>query len=327
MVSAKSELIRRLSELFPDCQNEISTIVNKFNIGFNLGQNHLELQTRINSFIYAKRVDGCSEKTLKDYAKTLRLFRNYLDKPVEEITTDDLREYIYHLSEGDKNRSKSTIQTYIATLRSFFRWLEVEEIIIKSPMNKIKSIKIDPVSVARKPLLSDELEMIRDACQNLQEQALVEFLVTSGCRLSEVANLKLENINWQNRTAVVTGKGDKTRTVFFSSHAKFILQKYLKNREGSSEYLFTANKSPYGQLKPDSIYHIISHIGKRNGFNRNIFPHLMRHTFATNALHTGMDVTVVQSMMGHSDPKTTLIYAKINPERIRMEYNMHMNLL
>ena len=326
MITAKYELIRRLTELMPDCQSEIIEIVGKFNVGFNKGKEKIDLETRITSFLYAKRVDGCSEKTLKDYSKTLRLFKAHLDRPVEDITTDDLREYICYLTD-EKKLSKPTIQTYIATLRSFFKWLEVEEVILKSPMNKIKSLKIDYASIARKPLVADELEVLRDNCKTLLEQALVEFLVTSGCRLTEVSNIRLDEVNWNEKSVFVIGKGDKRRVVFFSSHAKYLMKKYLKYRKGDSEYLFCSSKAPYDKFKPDTIYHIVSHLGKRNNLDRNIFPHLMRHTFATNALHTGMDVTVVQAMMGHSDPKTTLIYAKVNPERIRLEYDMHMNLL
>ena len=152
------------------------------------------------------------------------------------------------------------------------------------------------------------------------EKALVEFLVSSGCRVSEVAGLRVQDIDWQERKCKVIGKGGKQRTVYFSVRAKLMLQLYIEGRKGG-EALFSSSRAPYEPLSDRGIEKIISKLGKRIGMERPLYPHLMRHTFASHALSAGMDLTVIQHLLGHTDPKTTLIYAEINPIRVQYEYN------
>ena len=164
------------------------------------------------------------------------------------------------------------------------------------------------------------MELIRDGCKGYKEKALVEFLVSSGCRVSEVAGLRVQDIDWQERKCKVLGKGGKQRTVYFSVRAKLMLQLYIKGRKGG-EALFSSSRAPYEPLSDRGIEKIISKLGKRIGMERPLYPHLMRHTFASHALSAGMDLTVIQHLLGHTDPKTTLIYAEINPIRVQYEYN------
>lgn len=159
-----------------------------------------------------------------------------------------------------------------------------------------------------------------DGCRGYKEKALVEFLVSSGCRVSEVAGLRVDDIDWRDRKCKVIGKGNKERTVYFSVRAKLMLQLYIAERRGG-EALFASSRAPYEPLTDRGIEKMISKLGKRIGMERPLYPHLMRHTFASHALNCGMELTIIQHLLGHSDPKTTLIYAEIDPIRVQYEYN------
>lgn len=176
---------------------------------------------------------------------------------------------------------------------------------------------------ARQALSVEELERLRDACEGYREKALVEFLVSTGCRLSEVAQLKAEDLNFADRSVMVTGKGDKDRVVYFSVRARLMLQEYIKERKGG-EGLFVSSKYPYEPLKPRAIQRIIHNVSERAGLAGRVHPHLLRHTFATLALNSGMDVTVIQRLLGHEDIATTQIYASMNEEVVKHQYNKYV---
>ena len=270
------------------------------------------------AFLAAKRIDGCRPKTIKGYRERLKLFMTQCSKPVQQITTDDLREYLAYLVD-ERHLMDNSVQAHINTLRSFFSWLVDEDNIRKSPMRKIKSLKIDKLR-SRHPLTAEQLELVRDGCRGYKEKALVEFLVSSGCRVSEVAGLRVDDIDWRDRKCKVIGKGNKERTVYFSVRAKLMLQLYIAERRGG-EALFASSRAPYEPLTDRGIEKMISKLGKRIGMERPLYPHLMRHTFASHALNCGMELTIIQHLLGHSDPKTTLIYAEIDPIRVQYEYN------
>ena len=241
-----------------------------------------------------------------------------MTKSAARITTDDIRGYIAYLDET-RHLAETSLQTHINTLRAFFGWLHVEEKIKKNPMSKIKSLKLDKKG-ARQARSVEELERLRDACEGYREKALVEFLVSSGCRLSEVAQLSASDLNLTDRSVQVTGKGDKDRAVDFSVRARLMLQEYIRERKGG-EGLFCSGKSPYQPLKQRAIQRIIHNISERAGLAARVHPHLLRHTFATHAINGGMDVTVIQKLLGHEDVSTTQIYAALNDETIRHQYN------
>lgn len=315
-MDTKQELVERLTALIPGMAEEISRIVGEYRISRENRKDRRSLQRSVDSFLAAKKIDGLALKTLKNYRDMLGAFAATLDKPAARIATDDIRAYIGQLAA--RGLRDSSIQTHINTLRSFFSWLELEDIIRKNPMRKIKSLKIDRMK-ARRPLTQEELERLRDGCQDYREKSLVEFLVSTGCRLSEVAGIQVDQIDWQARRVTVTGKGSKQREVYFSVRAKLMLQEYLAGRKGGTA-LFVSSRVPYGPMSPRAIEKALQRIGERSGEPRRVHPHLMRHTFATNALHGGMDITVIQHLLGHSDPKTTLIYAELRPDAIRYAY-------
>lgn len=316
-MDAKLELKAKLCAIFPNENEKIDDILQGFSVTRESGKERSNLKKRISSFLAAKKIDGLSDKTLKNYREMLGLFAERIDKHVAKITTDDVRMYIGYLS-SERGLKDSSVQTHINTLRSFFSWLDVEDIIKKNPMRKIKSLKIDRLR-SRRPLTPEQLERLRDGCRTYKEKALVEFLVSTGCRLSEAASLQAGQVDWQARSAVVLGKGNKERTVYFSVRAKLMLEAYLSVRKGG-DALFASSRTPYAAMQPRAIQKALQKIGERAGEPRRVHPHLLRHTFASSALNSGMDITVIQHLLGHTDPKTTLIYAELNPSMVRYAY-------
>ena len=317
-MTAKIDLIAKLTALMPECAREIIKIMREYDVQTAQVYDRSNLPRRVEAFLAAKRIDGCRPKTIKGYRERLKLFMTQCSKPVQQITTDDLREYLAYLVD-ERHLMDNSVQAHINTLRSFFSWLVDEDNIRKSPMRKIKSLKIDKLR-SRHPLTAEQLELVRDGCRGYKEKALVEFLVSSGCRVSEVAGLRVDDIDWRDRKCKVIGKGNKERTVYFSVRAKLMLQLYIAERRGG-EALFASSRAPYEQLTDRGIEKMISKLGKRIGMERPLYPHLMRHTFASHALNCGMELTIIQHLLGHSDPKTTLIYAEIDPIRVQYEYN------
>lgn len=302
----------------PECAREIIKIMREYDVQTAQVYDRSNLPRRVEAFLAAKRIDGCRPKTIKGYRERLKMFMTQCSKPVQAITTDDLREYLAYLVD-ERHLMDNSVQAHINTLRSFFSWLVDEDNIRKSPMRKIKSLKIDKLR-SRHPLTAEQLELVRDGCKGYKEKALVEFLASSGCRVSEVAGLRVDDIDWRDRKCKVIGKGNKERTVYFSVRAKLMLQLYIAERRGG-EALFASSRAPYEPLTDRGIEKMISKLGKRIGMERPLYPHLMRHTFASHALNCGMELTIIQHLLGHSDPKTTLIYAEIDPIRVQYEYN------
>ena len=313
-MDAKQELVGALVEagLSPE---QAQKLVQPYQISCQDGSGWGDLKKQISVFLAAKRIDGLSARTIENYRYTLGVFAGQVDRAVTKITVDDLRKYISYLSETRGLRDGSLL-THINTLRSFFSWLTVEDIIRKNPMLKIKSPRLDRAR-SRHALSQEQLERLRDACKTYKERALVEFLASSGCRLSEVSGIRMEDVNWRDRSVVVHGKGNKSRKVYFSVRAKLMLEEYIARRKGG-DALFASVKTPYPAMQPRAIQRALGLIGDRVGLH--VHPHLLRHTFATLALAGGMDITVIQRLLGHEDTKTTLIYAELSQRTVQYEY-------
>lgn len=323
-MDAKNELLGRLEDLWtenaipPDLVQRLQDILRDYSIVKEIDGGRSNLKKRVTFFLGAKRIDGLSAKTIENYRFVLTSFANRINKHVSKITTDDIRGYISYLS--DERRLKdSSLQTHIQTLRTFFGWLHMEGVIKRNPMLKIKSLKLDKKG-ARHALTLEELERLRNACVSYREKALVEFLVSSGCRLSEAANIDLACMDFHGRSVKVLGKGNKERTVYFSVRAKLMIEEYVKRRKGGAA-LFASIKTPYPPMKTRAIQQALRKIGERAGLQKRVHPHLLRHTFATHALNSGMDITVIQRLLGHEDIATTQIYASISQETVRHEYD------
>lgn len=274
----------------------------------------------INLYLTAKRAEGLSARTIDNYAKSLSLLSNYLgDVLIAEIDTGMIREFLAYLKDV-RNQKKSSIQTNLCSVRTFFGWLYNERFITENPTNRIKSIHIDKKN-ARHPMQQENVERARNACLTKRDRAIFEFFLSTGCRLQEVVNIKTAEIDFQNRSVVVTGKGDKSRTVYFSVRAKFFIEEYLNSESKNKEYLFTSTSAPYGKLSGPGIESVLKKIGKRANLNERLFPHKLRHTFASNALTSGMDITSIQQLLGHSNLDTTQIYAEINHTVVHHQYD------
>ena len=324
-MTARHELAKRLISMVsagePITMDTLNEILKGYTILREADEEKSDLKKRISYYLGAKRIDGLSPRTLANYKYTLDMFSERVNKSVSKITADDIRGYISYLSEA-RGLRETSLQTHISVLRAFFSWLLMEERIKKNPMLKIRSLKLDKKN-ARQALSVEELERLRDACKGYRENALVEFLVSTGCRLSEVAQLNVADLDFNNRSVTVTGKGNKERPVYFSIRARLMLQEYIKERKGG-EGLFVSSKTPYLPLKPRAIQRIIHGLSVRAGLDARVHPHLLRHTFATHALNSGMDVTAIQQLLGHENISTTQIYAAMNEDVIRHQYTKYV---
>lgn len=324
-MTARHELAKRLISMVsagePITMDTLNEILKGYTILREADEEKSDLKKQISYYLGAKRIDGLSPRTLANYKYTLDMFSERVNKSVSKITADDIRGYISYLSEA-RGLRETSLQTHISVLRAFFSWLLMEERIKKNPMLKIRSLKLDKKN-ARQALSVEELERLRDACKGYREKALVEFLVSTGCRLSEVAQLNVADLDFNNRSVTVTGKGNKERPVYFSIRARLMLQEYIKERKGG-EGLFVSSKTPYLPLKPRAIQRIIHGLSVRAGLDARVHPHLLRHTFATHALNSGMDVTAIQQLLGHENISTTQIYAAMNEDVIRHQYNKYV---
>ena len=272
-------------------------------------------------FLTTKKLEGLSAKTLKSYTLHLNRFARIMQKRIEDITVIDIRRYLaQYSSSGVKN---STLDTEMSILRSFFNWLEAEDYIVKSPMRKIKPTK-KPKRI-RKALSGEEMELLRMACQNKRDKAMVEFFYSTGCRLDEVYKLNRQDIDWSKGMVNVIGKGDKERTVFLNARAKVHLWNYLESRKDKCEALFVGSKLPFTRLGHRGYQRIFNELGERAGIIKSVHPHLMRHTTATTAVNNGASIQAVQKMLGHTDPSTTQLYADLNTEEVHISHKKYVS--
>ena len=279
-----------------------------------------DLPDRAMLFLAAKKLDGCSPRTIENYGRILQKFCSVIHKDVEQIDSMDIRRYLAMYSKtGVKN---STLATIISCLKSFFGWLENEEYIHRSPMKKIKNIKVE--KRVRKALNREELEMLRDACQTLREKALVEFFYSTGCRLDEVQKLNIADVDWSNGKVMVIGKGNKERSVYLNARAILHLKKYLSSRKDSTPALFVSERQPHDRLGRRAIERTFSILGKRAGITKSVYPHLLRHTTASTMLQNGGTMSEVQHYLGHDSPVTTQIYAEMDTQSIKASHLKHV---
>lgn len=277
-----------------------------------------DLEAKINYFLATKKLEGLSPKTLKNYEYTLRKLQNLFHKPVSTITTADIKMLMY--SEADK-KSASSMNTFMTAIRLFFAWLQNEEFIIKNPCASIKPVK-EPKRL-RKPLTEEQVETLRDCILTRREKAILEFFLSTGCRLSEVLNVKIKDIDFNNKTLLVIGKGNKERRVYFTERSKRALLNYLKDRTDDCEYLFVTERKPLRKIGSRGMEIIINKIQMKSGLDIHIHPHIFRHTFATHALKSGMKPEIIQQILGHGDVGVTLkIYARLAQTDIEHSYRM-----
>ncbi|HID0814577.1 tyrosine-type recombinase/integrase [Clostridium botulinum] len=274
-----------------------------------------DIEEKLQIYLASKKLDGLSIGTLRNYKYNLARFADHLRKPLGTITTMDLRMF---LAIRCKSMKQTSVNGQITILKSFFSWLYDEEYIPKNPAAKLKQTK-EPKRL-RHALSEEEIELLRQACKTDREKALIEFLISTGCRLSEVVGIDKNDIDWNEMSLNVIGKGNKERKIYFSTKAKILLKKYLLARSDENIALFVTSKKPHGRLGGRSVQREIKKIADRAGINKSIYPHLFRHSFATSKLNAGMPLPVIQHLMGHENPATTQIYAELSEENIKHEY-------
>lgn len=274
----------------------------------------------INKFISAKRVEGCSEKTLNYYKSTINIMLAYVQKSVDCITTDDLREYLTNYQE-EKNSSKVTIDNIRRILSSFFSWLEDEDYILKSPVRRIHKVRA-PATI--KETYTDEaLELMRDNCDTLRDLALIDMLASTGMRVGELVQLNRNDINFEERECVVFGKGSKERMVYFDARTKIHLQNYLSTRIDNEKPLFVGLKAPYRRLSIAAIEVRVRELGKRLNIPK-VHPHKFRRTLATRAIDKGMPIEQLQHLLGHERIDTTLHYAMVKQQNVKLAHRKYI---
>lgn len=274
----------------------------------------------LEAFLSAKRIEGCSEKTLKYYQKTIEAMLNGIGKGASHVVTDDLRSYLTKYQD-EKKSSKVTIDNIRRILSSFFSWLEDEDYILKSPVRRIHKIK--SASTIKETYSDEALEIMRDNCGNTRDLALIDMLASTGMRVGELVLLNKDDINFEERECVVFGKGSKERIVYFDARAKIHLQNYLQSRNDNNPALFVSLKSPFNRLKIGGVEVRLREIGKRLNLPR-VHPHKFRRTLATVAIDKGMPVEQLQQLLGHQRIDTTLQYAMVKQSNVKIAHRKYI---
>ncbi len=271
-------------------------------------------------FIAAKKIEGCSDRTVSYYKSTVEHLLESIDTPIRKISTDEIRSYLAKYQEKG-GCSKTTVDNIRRNISSFFSWLEEEDYILKSPMKRIHKIKtMQPV----KETISDELiERLRDACLCKRDLAMVDLLYSTGIRVGELVHLNVADISFEERECVVFGKGDKERKVYFDAKAKLHLQDYLKERKDDNPALFVTLDAPHKRLKISGVEIRIRNLGRSINAER-IHPHKFRRTMATRAIDKGMPIEQVQKILGHSQIDTTMQYAMVNQSNVKNAHRKYI---
>lgn len=270
-------------------------------------------------YLATKKTEGLSDTTIKSYGRSLMRFANTMRRNVEDISTMDIRVYLANYSKtGVKN---TTVASHTDILRGFFNWLEDEEYITKSPMRKIKSPKIE--KRLREALTKEQFETLRTGAKTLRQKALLELLYSTGCRLEEIEQMKKSDIDWQRLQIRVVGKGNKERIVYINATCQVHLRKYMMSRLDDCDSVLVTERKPIKFMGRRAIQREINVILNQSGLNVNVYPHLIRHTFATHMLNSGMSLNILQQILGHDDPSTTLVYAELDNTTVESEYRKY----
>ena len=282
-------------------------------------QNAKENAHYLSSFIAAKRIEGCSVKTLDYYTSTIEKLLSALGKWIKDITTDDLRNYLAKYQQ-ENGASKVTIDNIRRILSSFFSWLEDEDYIVKSPVRRIHKVKT--AKVIKETFTDENIETLCDNCDSIRDLALVEMLTSTGVRVGELVMLNRQDINFNERSCIVLGKGEREREVYFDARTKLHLSEYLDSRTDSDPALFVSSKSPHNRLTINGIEKILRKLGIEAGIAK-VHPHRFRRTLATMAIDKGMPIEQVQKLLGHVKIDTTMHYALVNQSNVK---NAHRKL-
>lgn len=325
----KSKLINQIiQEMLPhltilqaeQLTNILTQKLSEFDIIPSQGNFETEKSTNNNQlihlFIAAKKIEGCSPKTLNYYLTTLETMDQQINKNIKLIMTDDLRDYLMNYQQINCS-SKVTIDNIRRILSSFFSWLEEEDYILKSPMRRIHRVKTS--TVVKETYTDEALEQMRDYCQKIRDIAMIDMLASTGMRVGELVLLNREDINFNERECIVFGKGDKERVVYFDARTKLHLQSYLDSRTDNNPALFVTLRAPYRRLQISGIEIRLRQIGKELNIPK-VHPHKFRRTLATTAIDKGMPIEQLQQLLGHQRIDTTLQYAMVKQSNVKLAH-------
>ena len=319
-------LISQISEclgLNSDDRSKVADVVYKVTHFYIIDKKEDVKEGNIKSYIdlytNAIKIEGLAENTVKNKGYCLNEMDRYINKDLKDITVSDLRMYIKHKQEKVK---PSTLNGIIVTIKAFFEFLFLEDEIEKDISKKLKKVKTE--QRIRKSFNSVELEKLRNACKDSRERAIIEFAFSTGMRVSEIANVKISDIDFNNNKLTTIGKGNKERVILISDNAKYYLNNYLNDRVDDNEYLFVSQRSPYDGLTQRAIEKIIKRIKDRTDIESEVTPHVFRHAMATKMFQSGADLTTVQFLLGHKNITTTQIYAETSLLEVTAQYKKTM---
>ena len=321
-----SEVVQRMlpnldNKQLMNLQNILNQVLERYNVELIKESNsENDNQELVEKFISAKRVEGCSEKTLKYYLATIEAMTSSLEKDVRTIQTEDLRKYLtdYQTQNGS---SKVTIDNIRRILSSFFSWLEDEDYIIKSPVRRIHKVKT--ISNIKETYTDVELELMRDNCKELRDLAILDMLASTGMRIGEMVLLNRKDLDFNEREWIVLGKGGKERIVYFDARTKLHLKEYLKGRVDDNPALFVTLRAPYKRIQIGGIESRLRQFGKNLKISR-VHPHKFRRTLATMAIDKGMPIEQLQRLLGHQRIDTTLQYAMVKQSNVKIAHKKYI---
>ncbi len=304
--------LERLHRVLEHCLWSVEVVV----IEDNVFQSEYSNEELLSKFLAAKKVEGCSEKTIRYYKATLKKMLEKMGLHVTRMTTDHLRKYLAEYQQVN-HCSKVNTDNIRRILSSFFSWLEEENYIMKSPVRRIHKIKTNKTV---KETYSDEaLELLRDNTENLRDLAMIDMLASTGMRVGELVKLNISDIDFENRECVVFGKGSKERPVYFDARTKIHLKNYLDSRNDDNPALFVSLLKPYNRLEISGVEIRLRKLGRKLEISR-VHPHKFRRTLATKAIDKGMPVEQVQRLLGHSKIDTTMQYAMVDQNNVKQSH-------
>lgn len=323
------EICQRMTPHLNELQNHLlQAVLNQVFSNFGIPEEEQQLSSKdqqqntkfINLFVAAKKIEGCSDNTLKYYSNTLTNIVDSIQKNICTIETDDLRLY---LSDYQKTHrvGKVTLDNIRRIMSTFFAWLEDEDYIIKSPVRRIRKVKT--TQIVKEAFSDEHLEKLRDHCTHPRDLAIVDLLISTGIRVGELVKLNRSDINFTERECIVLGKGDKERRVYFDAKAKIHLQQYLDSRTDSNKALFVTQQSPWERLTISGVERFLAKLGSQAQV-RHVHPHKFRRTMATMAIEKGMPIEQVQKLLGHAKIDTTLHYAIVNQENVKIAHRRYI---
>lgn len=318
------ELEKEMPGATPETLNRISSVLDRVMQRYEIKEKEMALSVEVDpipelvkAYIVVKKTEGLSAGTLENYSLILQNFFGRVRKAVADVTANDIRLFLYEYGKY-RNVSDRTLDKYRSYICWFFSWAHSEEYILRNPAKSIKAIKYE--TKERQALTQMEMEQLRSGCQSLRDRAILELMYSTGCRVSEMAGLKLNDINWSDSTVHLFGKGKKHRNSYLNARATLALRAYLKTRTDSSDALIVTERAPYRAMSKEAIEAIMRKISERSGIGRKVTPHIIRHTTATIAVNAGMPIEDVSKLLGHASVNTTMIYAKASNEKVQAEH-------